>query len=215
MPAPWNAHLVARIMGEIHGQETVNVLHFATNTNITDQPPPHPLLIDLGAAVLDCVLQALLPAVTQDWRVVKVQTQFLGTVTTAVTDTYDTTAPANSVGELGPTSVSFAASGVDLKTGFAGRRGRGRIFLPPPGEPQVAASEIDGPTLALITTFLLCMAGKFLGSSPSTVFRWGVYSRKTGGGVFGNFDAAFHVIAQASPRGSLFVIGRRKKGRGD
>lgn len=215
MPAPWNAHAIGRIHGELHGQETVNVFHFATNANITDQPPPHPLIIELAEALLDCALTALLPAVTQDWRLVKISASWAGTVTGNITDTYDATAPAGSVGELGPTSVSFASSGVALKTGLGGRRGKGRIFLPPPGEPQVAASEIDGPTLVLITTFLTCMAGKFLGTSPSTVWRWGVYSRKDGGGIFGNFNAAFRVIAQASPRGTLFVIARRRKGRGD
>lgn len=216
MPAPWNAHAVCTIHGEIHGQETVNVLHFATNSNITDQPYPHPLLLDLAQAVLDCAITALLPAVTADWTLKKTRAAFMGTVVAGLSpDFVEATAPGGSVGALGAASTSFQATGVDLKTGHLGRRGRGRIFLPPAGEAQISASELDGPTLTLITAFLTCMAGKFLGASPSTVWRWGVYSRKIGGGVFGNFDAAFSIIGQMSPRSTVWVIGRRKKGHGD
>lgn len=215
MPPPWAAHAIGRIHGEIHGQQTVNVLHFATNTSVDDAPPPHPLLLQLAEALLECAVDTLLPAVTSDWRLVKTSATFVGTVTGTNTDSYDATAPPASVGELSPTSVSFIASGVDLKTGIRGRRGRGRIFLPPAGEAQIAASEIDAPTLLLIAEFLTCLAGKFLGASPTTPWRLGVYSRKIGGASFANFDNAFSVVAQMSPRGTAFVIGRRKKGRGD
>lgn len=216
MPAPWNAHAVATINGTIHGQETVNVLHFATNASITDQPFPHPLLLELAEKLLECAVETLLPAVTQDWTLVKTRASFVGTVVPSLSpDFVEATAPGGSVGELSSTSVSFAASGVDLKTGHNGRRGRGRMFLPPPGESEMSASAIDNATLLLIAAFLTCMAGKFLGSSPESVWRWGVYSRKIGNGIFGNFDAAFSVIGQASPRASSFVIGRRKVGRGD
>lgn len=215
MPPPWAAHAIGRIHGEIHGQETVNVLHFATNTTITDQPPPHPLLLQLAQALLDCAVATLLPAVSQDWRLVKTSATFVGTLTGSFTDTYEATAPANSVGELSSTSVSFSSSLIDLKTGKNGRRGRGRIFLPPAGEGEITASELDNATLLLLATFLTCLAGKFLGASPTTDWRLGVYSRTIGGSTFGGFDNAFSVVAQMSPRGTVAVIGRRKKGRGD
>lgn len=215
MPPPWSAHAIGRIHGEIHGQQTVNVLHFATNASILDVPPPDPLLLQLAEALLECAIDTLLPAVTQDWRLVKTSASYVGTVNPVVTDTLEATAPPDSVGELGPTSVSFIATGVEIKTGRLGRRGRGRMFLPPAGESNLTASEIDAGTLVLIAAFLTCLAGKFLGASPSTDWRLGVYSRTIGGVGFANFDNAFSVAAQLSPRGTAFVIGRRKKGRGD
>jgi hypothetical protein len=215
MPPPWAAHAIGRIHGEIHGQETVNVLNFVTNTTVFDAPPPHPLLVQLAEALLECAVDTLLPAVTQDWRLVKTSATMVGSTSDNVTDTIDATAPAGSVGELGVASVSFAASLVDLKTGVAGRNGRGRIFLPPAGEAQIAASEIDAPTLELIAAFCLCVAGKFLGPSPTSDWRFAVYSRTLGQGNFSNINAAAHVVAQMSPRGTVAVIGRRKKGRGD
>ena len=53
MPAPWVAGAQGRILGEIHGQQTVNVLNFGTNSAIADQGaldppvefPPHPLKV--------------------------------------------------------------------------------------------------------------------------------------------------------------------------
>jgi len=216
MPAPWAAHAIGTIHGEIHGQETVNVLHFATNASITDQPYPHPLLLQLAEALLECAIDTLLPGVTSDWRLVKTRAAFQGTIIPSISpDFVEATAPPASVGELSPTSVSFQATGVDLKTGRNGRNGRGRLFLPPAGESEIAASELDAPTLALITAFLVCMAGKFLGTSPTTVWRWGIYSRKIGNLSFANFDVAFSVIGQMTPKGTVWVIGRRRKGRGD
>jgi len=79
MPAPWNAHAVGTIHGVIHGQETVNVLHFATNANITDQPFPHPLLLELAEALLECAVAPLLPPRTQDWTLGETRASFRGT----------------------------------------------------------------------------------------------------------------------------------------
>lgn len=215
MPPPWAAHGIGRIHGELHGQETVNVLHFATNTVVSDVPPPHPLLLQLAQALLDCAIQTLLPAVTQDWRLVKTSATFAHATTGDFSDTIEATAPANSIGELSSTSVSFSSSLIDLKTGHGGRRGRGRIFLPPAGEAEISASELDPATLLLLTQFGLCLAGKFLGASPTTDWRLGIYSRTDAGGLAGNFDNSFRLVAQMSPRGTVAVIGRRKKGRGD
>jgi hypothetical protein len=199
----------------MHGQETVNVMHFATNIVINDNPGPNPLLLQLAQALLDCAITTLLPGVTSDWRLVKTSATIVAASTGDFSDTVDATAPAASIGAKGAASVSFMASLVDLKTGKGKKRGRGRIFLPPPGEPEIALSEIDPATLVLITNFCLCMAGKFLGASPTTDWRFGVYSRTDSGGSFGNFNTAFREIVQMSPRGTLAVIGRRKKGRGD
>lgn len=214
MPAPWNAHAVARIIGSLHGQETNNVLHFATNTalgggaDITE-------LIALGVAIMACIEDTFLAAVTQDWNVTAVETQYIGTVLpVTTTDPVVATPSGAGVGALGPTSVSFAASLVHLRSGVAGRNGRGRMFLPPPGEAQIASSTIDDPTLDLIIAFLTCFIGKFVGTSATTNWRLGVYSRKLGGGIFANFNNAFFEVKQLDASNKLAVIGRRRTGHG-
>lgn len=216
MAAPWASGAQARIVGTIHGQDTVNVLHFATNTAELDTAPPSPLLTALVTAIIECVIESLLPAVTQDWRLRYVDARFVyfGGGTGHGTDPVISTAPADSIGELGPTSVSFASSLVNIRTGVNGRRGRGKIFLPPAGEAQTTNSLLDDPTMTLITAFLTCMAGKFLGTSPSTDWRMGVLSRTIAGPTNANFNAGFAVAAQLSPVNRVAVLAKRKIGHG-
>ena len=60
-----------------------------------------------------------------------------------------------------------------------------------------------------------CLLGKFVGVGATTDWRLGVYSRKTGGGVFGNFDAAFHEVKSLTMSPNVAVISRRKRGHGE
>jgi hypothetical protein len=216
MAAPWAGVAEARIMGKLHGQDTVNVLYFATNTVESDVSPPSPLLLALVTAILECVIETLLPGVTQDWTCEEVNARYVyNTGSSPLTDPVVATADAGSIGELGATSVSFAASLVHLRTGLGGQRGRGRMFLPPPGESNVTASAIDSTTTDLLVAFLTCMAGKFLGASPTTAWRWGVLSRKDLSSVGGTYNNSFRVISQATPSVNLAVIGRRRVGHGN
>ncbi len=211
MPAPWVGGAQVRIVGSLHGSETNNVFNLATNDNINDPGTLDTILLALAQAMLDCAITTLLPAVTQDWTLVRCEAR---RIWPTPSDPIIATAPANSVGALGVTSVSFAASLVHLRSGVGGRRGRGRVFLPPPGEAQIAQSGIDGPTLALITDFLLCVAAKFMGAAPTTPWRLGVFSRKTYSGVGGTFDNSFFVVSSLNPVARLAVMSSRKQGSG-
>lgn len=216
MAAPWALGARVRIMGEIHGQQTVNVLHFASNTAEFDVAPPSPLLDALLTAVLQCAVEALLPAVTQDWTLQEVNGVFIyNSGGSPLTDPQVATPAAGAIGELSPQSVSFASSLLQLRTGVAGRRGRGRLFLPPAGETEIAQSTNDASVQTLLVAFANCMVGKFLGPTPTTDWRWGILSRKTLSGVGGSFNSAFHLISSITPAANVAVIGRRKKGRGD
>lgn len=212
MPAPWTAGAQCRIVGEIHGQQTVNVMNFATNAAILDQGELDTLLLALAAAMLDCAITTLLPAVTQDWTLIQCDAKRIAPVSS---DPILATAPPGSVGELSPSSVSFAASLVSVRTGGGGRRGRGRIFLPPPGESEVVQSAMDAPTLALITAFLECVAGKFMGVGATEDWLLGVYSRKNDSEVAGTFDNSFRLATSLNPVANLSVISSRKKGHGN
>jgi len=211
MPAPWVAGAQARIIGEIHGQQTVNVLHFATNDEIADEAELDTILLALAAALLDCAVTTLLPAVTADWKLIKTDAK---RIYPTLSDPILATADPGSVGELSATSTPFIASLVSLRTGGGGRRGRGRMFLPPAGEGEIAQSAIDGPTLALITAFCTCLAGKFLGSSPTTPWRLGVLSHKQLTSLGGTFDGSFRVVTSLNPVADCAVIRSRRKGHG-
>jgi hypothetical protein len=211
MPAPWTGGAQGRIIGELHGQQTVNVLHFATNSLMSPPAQLDLILLQLAQALLDCVITTLLPAVSIDWKVTHCDAK---RIAPAFSDPVIATAPANSVGDLSVTSVSFSSSLISLRTGIDGRKGRGRMFLPPPGEAEVAQSAMDNPTLVKLTAFATCLAGKFLGATPTTDWRLGVLSRKDYAGVFGNFDNAFRVVTQLSPKSELAVLRSRRRGHG-
>jgi len=211
MPAPWVAVAQARIIGEIHGQQTVNVFHFATNAQIADEGALDTLLLALAEAMLECVITTLLPGVTSDWKAIRCDAK---RVYPAISDPIVATADAGSVGELSATSVSFASSLVNIRTGGAGRQGRGRAFLPPPGEAEVSASSIDPGTLTLITAFLTCVATKFMGASPTTDWHLGVLSRKHLSGIGGTYDNSFRVATSLNPVADLAVMRSRRKGHG-
>jgi len=212
MAAPWVAGAQARIVGEIHGQQTVNVMHFGTNFAIADQGALDTILLQLASAMLTCVIDTLLPAVTQDWKVVFCDAKRIYPVNS---DPIVATAPANSVGELSVSSVSFASTLVHVRTGGGGRRGRGLVFLPPPGETEIAQSGIDNPTLVLLAAFLACVADKFMGINPTSPdWTLGVLSRATLGGIIGNFDNSFRPATSLNPVANLAVMRTRKKGHG-
>lgn len=211
MPAPWVAGAQARIIGEIHGSQTVNVMHFATNDQILDEGALDTILLELATAMLDCVITTLLPAVSVDWKVIKCDAKRISPVTS---DPILATAPANSIGSLGVSSVSFTSSLVSVRTGGGGRRGRGRVFLPPAGEAQIAQSAIDAPTLALIAAFCTCVAGKFMGGSPSTPWRLGILSHKQLTSVGGTFDNAFRQATSLNPVADVACMRSRRKGHG-
>jgi hypothetical protein len=211
MPAPWVAGAEARIIGEIHGQQTVNVFHFATNDQIQDEGQLDTLLLQLATNMLQCVVEVLLPAVTQDWRVVRCDAK---RIYPTPSDPIVATADAGAVGELSPAMVSYASSLVNIRTGGGAGRGRGRKYLPPPGEAEASQSSIDPGTLTLITAYLACVAGKFMGASPTTAWRLGVLSRAQLGGVLGNFDNSFRIATSLNPVADLAVMRSRRKGHG-
>lgn len=211
MPPPWAAGAQARIVGQVHGQETVNVLHFATNTVINDQGTLDTLLLQLAEAIRDCVVEFLLPAVTSDWRFVQTDAK---RIYPAVSDPILVTGVPANVGELSPTSVSFVSSLVNIRTGQGGRSGRGKMFLPPPGEGEIINSLVDAPTLVLIAAFTACVATKFMGANPETDWHLGVLSRKTLTAVGGSFDTAFQIATSLNPNASIAIMSSRKVGKG-
>lgn len=211
MPSPWAAGAQVRVIGEMHGQTTINVLNFATNTVVNDDPNGLALLKALAMAVKECVENNLLPAVTSDWKLVRTDAK---KISPTVGDAIDSDAPNSTDGTLSPTSVSFSASLMRISTGGGGRSGRGRLFLPPPGEAEIASSDIDGPTMILIAQFLACVAAKFIGGAATTPWRFGVLSRKKVDNVLPSFDNRFREAVSLSASPVVSCIRSRKKGHG-
>lgn len=211
MPTIFSSGAQLRIVGEIHGTETVNVLHFGNVIEEFDSETIAAQLLALANAMLACVVDALLPALTSDWRVKYVDAKL---VYPNPTDPQIALAPAESVGEGGPASTSFIASLISVRTGGGGRRGRGRMYLPPVGEPQITASSIDPGTVALLAVFAACVAGKFIGAAATENWRFGVLSRTNLAGNPAAFNASFREATTLTPDSVAASLRSRKKGVG-
>lgn len=207
MPAPWAAGAEARIVGRMHGQTVINVFHFATNTVLNDGDNLDTVLLELAEALLDCARTTLLPAVTEDYQLVQCDAK---RIYPTPSDPIIATATTDDIGSRGFTEVSFAASLLNLRTGGGGRRGRGRKFLPPPGSGDITGSQVDPAVLLLLAQFATCMAGKFLGSSPSTAWRLGIFSRTNRAASGGSFDNSFRLVTQLSPKTDVAVMRSRR-----
>ena len=211
MPAPWARGAICRVVGKVHGQDCINVWTLGTNTVVLDGGPLDALLLQLATAMLQCAVDVLLPAVSSDYTLIQCDAR---AIYPTASDPVIATAPANSIGQLGPCSVSFAASLVNIRTGNGGRRGRGKKFLPPPGEAQTTNGSMDNPTLVLLTQYLACVAGKFVGAGKTEQWDLGVLSIADAGSPPANFDLGFRVATQLSPVALLARAGRRKIGKG-
>lgn len=200
-----------RVMGKLQGEDCINVWHLGSGETFVDFDQWEAALLALAAAMLECAVEQLLPAVTSDYRLVQVEAKM---VYPTVTDYFIATASPDDVGQLGPTSVSFASTLVNLRSGRDGRRGRGKKFLPPPGEANITNSLLDNPTLTQIAEFLTCLVGKFIGSGATTPWRIGVVSRKDLTGVGGSYPNAFRAVQSFNPVASVAKMGSRKVGIG-
>jgi len=211
MAAPWTQGARVRILGTLHGSQTVNVLHFATNTQINDNIARDTLILQLLAQVLACVTDQLLAGVTSEWQCTGIEGTAIAPV---LSDPQFSAAPPGTVGTLGPCSASFIATLVAIKTGVGGRTHRGRFFLPPAGESNTNLSILDGEAMTQLNEFITCIAGKFIGAGASTPWRLGVLSRKTLKNSPANFDAAFTEATSLVVSDVAAIMGSRKKGRG-
>jgi len=211
MSAPWSAGARVRILGKLHGQDTVNVLHFATNTVINDNPARDLLILQLLAQVLACVTDQLLAGVTAEWTLTGLEGTAIAPV---LSDPQFSAAPPDTNGTLGPCSASFIATLCSIRTGVGGKSHRGRFFLPPAGETNTNTSVLDEGTITAINNFLICLAGKFIGAGASTPWRIGVLSRKLLANTPANFDVAFTEATSLTVSDLAAIMGSRKVGRG-
>ena len=211
MPAPWSAGFRVRVIGKLQGQDCIQVLHFATNQVINDPAALNQLLQQLCAAMLGCLTDELLNAVTADYTLLGVEgTQIHPTLSDPVFES----ANAGAVGFLPATSVSFAAALIQIRTGTGGKSGRGRNYWPPPGEAQITNSTIDLAARDPFLAFIVCVANKFFSANPTTPFRLGVLSRKKVDNNPQPFDQAFRLATSMILVPEISVMSSRKVGSG-
>lgn len=212
MPPPWAAVAELRVVGRIHGSETNNVFHLATNLQVFDPNSNlSQLLLDLVTAMRQCVRDTLLPAVSQDWTFERCSAHV---ILPQVSDPVEVSGVPGDVGQRGPTSVAFASSLVSVRTGVGGRRGRGRKFFPPAGEADITDSRLNDAVLALLALYIACVAEKFMGANPTSNWTYVVLSKSDLNALGGNMNNATRPVVGLSPRADVASMVSRKVGRG-
>jgi len=211
MPAPWARVARVVIKGRIHGHVTNNVMHFATNQVVNDGSQLDELLLALAFAMLQCVVDLYLPAASSDWSFEQVTAQNLYP---ALTDPVVSTAPANTLGTNGAANVGFVSSMVNIRTGIGGRRGRGKMFLPPCGDANITNGIIAQTVVDDIVAFLECVRDKFMGAGATEPWRLGILSQKDLSELGGTFDNSFREATQLTPQTIAAAMRSRKLGVG-
>lgn len=200
-----------RILGKLHGQDCIQVLHFGTNAEVNDNPARDALILALLQSILACITEQLLDAVTSEWRLVGLEGM---EIFPTHGDPIFLAAPANTVGTRGPTSSSVLATLIQIRTGLGGKTHRGRNFWPPAGEADSNVSVLAGDVMTALQEFVNCIAGKLIGDTATEPWRLGVYSKKNGPNPNTQFPAGFTEATAMIPSEVIAVMGTRKVGRG-
>jgi hypothetical protein len=195
------------IEGVLHGQQTVNVLHFGANA-------PEPNWNQLIADILDCITTALRPATSSEWTLTKLTHRRLFPNLSDPEDHFPAVATA---GTGLPSETSFSANIIQIRTGLGGRRHRGRMFLPGVIANDVNQSRLTDNGLAKLVAFAACMAGKFI-HLPADVdqkaFEIGVLSRTQAKVQGETLESAFTPATNLVAQRVVGVMRSRRIGHG-
>ena len=206
-------YIQARIRGHMHGSETVNVLNFGTDSAAADNDALVALLAQLAQAIILCAVAQLRGGVTEDWTLDGVDCKQL--FPTISDEVFVAATPPDNVGQSSTQNVSFAAVLVSIQTGGGGKSGRGRIFLPPPGDGAITNSVINDPgTIGFYAGFINCLVEKFVGVNRSSAFALGVLSRKHLKATPNDYNGAFRIAQQMIVRTNISCLRSRKLGHG-
>jgi len=166
IPVPNTA--LARIVGTVDGQLTINTLYF----EISGGGISAVNIQDLAVAVDGWAATQLAPLLSEDWVYVRTETVDL----TALNSFQGVAANGTPGGQEGEAVPNNVAACVSFNTGVAGRSFRGRNYVPGTPNSVVVLNTIDGAFRAnvLVAYAQLIGAGTFLAG-----WQWVVASRFT------------------------------------
>jgi len=204
------------IEGRQEGQLTANVLHFACVGADTDVD------LHLIQVLLQCFITNLLPVLSSQWTLERVRwkkvSPDLGIEQISIP------AGGAAAGAGGTALPSLCAAVISKRTLFAGRGGRGRMYIAGIPESATENSNIDTaePLWAGLLGFALCVINNFVHPDPaggSNIWDFMVFSRKMAVDPDGKVRAphpgnAFHAVRQFVPVQLIATMRSRKLGRG-
>ena len=207
-----NAGMVwqVRLIGEMHGQKTVNVLHFRDPGGVDD------ITVRLILVLVNCFITHMKPVLSADFTLKEVRYQFMTTNPPGI-EHIDPVVNGTGTGS-GTALPSFCSAVVDIRSALGGGSGRGRFSLAGIPEDATIDSALDTSHAfyAGLVNFVACVATAFihLGTPPANALQWVVYSRKLGGAKAPYTIGGAHDVVNTTVKTQIGTINSRKIGRG-
>lgn len=212
IPAAIGSSWQVVIEGRQEGQLTANVMHFTCVGATTDVD------LNLIQVLLSCFITHLLPVLSSAWTLERVRWKQVSPAV-GIEQISIPTGGAAAGGGAAACLPSFCSAVLSKRTLFAGRSGRGRMFIAGIPEGQATNSLLDtaGPLWAGLLGFALCVINAFVHPDPaggSNLFDLMVYSRKIGGNTEPLGSSGFHAVRELVPVQLVATTRSRKVGRG-
>lgn len=209
-PAQQNDRFQVRVVGEMEGQQTNNILYFQAATPIDD------VELRLIVALVECFQTHLIPVASSAWQLKQLVWKKVNP-TLGVENIFVPTGQL--VGQGAATALpSFCSAVVSIRSDLGGRSRRGRMYLPgiPEAATTVSAFDTNHAFWAALVAFCLCVTTKFVLGDPPGVntFQMMIYSRKLGGSTFPLGTAGFTAVKRLVPVQLLGTTRSRKVGQG-
>lgn len=206
MPPPYPRIVQATVVSKLHDQECNNVLHFGTSDL-------EAILLQLGIAVVTCLVSTFRPMTSDEWVLDKIVLREL------YPDLSDPVEYIHNVTVQGtglPTSPSFCANLMRVRTGKGGRSNRGRVFWPGVIENDVTKSRLTDGGMDKFVAFCNCLRDAFIkqGELAEPTWNFGVLSRTRAKLVGQTLSSAFTPATVLVPVREVARMGSRKVGVG-
>lgn len=212
MPIGADIHVAeVTIMGKINGEDYRNRIHFATTTAEFDTNGIT-LLTALATEVSAAFVSGFLAALSDEFSFQGVRAK---RVFPALSDEVEVVSDAGPGGVAANALPSFNSMLVHKKSGKGGRKGRGRMYLPPPLETHTEKGKLLPAGLAVIEQLLDGLRAAFLGDAGSSQWVIGVLNRVYDNSTPpNNTDNNWFPSAQLLADDVVSRQGRRKIGKG-
>lgn len=201
-----------RVVGQIDGQETNNVLHFKCVSGGGDTDVD----LHLIQVIVQCFVTHLIPVLSSAFTLNKIVWK---RVSPTLGLEFTSVVASGGVG-LGSAAAlpSFCSALLSIHTSQGGRSHRGRMYIPGIPEAATTNSSFD-PNHAFwagLLAYAICLVQNFIPGDPPGNNAWamGVYSRKIGGANFPYGANGFTQIADVVAVSQIATTRSRKVGRG-
>jgi hypothetical protein len=211
-PLQANTHIAeATIIGKINDEDYRNRIHFSTETMEWDTNGLQ-LLTTLCTELSADVVSGFLGALSNEFQFIGVAAKRIAPDTSDIVEVFTDAGPGGVAGQALP---SFNCMLAHKKSGKGGRKGRGRMFLPPPLEAHADKGKLIAAGVAVIEEFLDGLRTHFIGAGGSSVWSLGVLNNVYDNATPPNITDRNWFPSAALVADDLIAVQRRRKiGRG-